>query len=161
MATMQRQFQSSLVSDGDCAFDMWHDYMNLGRLLERLCDRREGDHGDTESPKSDRAAGEGGPWRHIQSTRRGERKNSVETVSDASSTGTSADFCRFCKQNGETAMVYRSHKLKSSDGKVVCPILRNYTCPICEATGDRAHTRRYCPKAERHGEAAKRHSRLW
>ncbi|KAM9337194.1 nanos homolog 2 [Symphorus nematophorus] len=169
MTTMQRQVQSSLLSDGDCVFDMWHDYMNLGKLLERLCDRREGDHRDTEGAKNEGAGGEGGPWRHIQSSRLGERKNSTETssvssLSDTSCSGTSADFCRFCKQNGESARVYRSHKLKSSDGKVICPILWNYTCPICEATGDQAHTRKYCPQAERYEEAARRlqtRSRFW
>lgn len=148
---MQRQvgFQSSLFSDRDC-FDMWHDYMNLGTLLERLSDRREGDHGNT-GPKRATAAS---PWSHIQTSRREDCKDSAETssvssLSDTSSGGTSSDFCRFCRQNGESARVYRSHKLKSADGTVVCPILWKYTCPICAATGDHAHTRRYCPQAQR------------
>uniref|UniRef100_A0A3Q4I395 Nanos C2HC-type zinc finger 2 n=1 Tax=Neolamprologus brichardi TaxID=32507 RepID=A0A3Q4I395_NEOBR len=91
------EVQSSIVTGGD-SFNMWHDYMNLSQVFERL------------------------------------------------SSASSSDYCRFCKQNGETPRVYRSHKLKSDDGKVFCPILRNYTCPICEATGDSAHTRRYCPQ---------------
>ncbi|XP_068588450.1 nanos homolog 2 [Cebidichthys violaceus] len=159
MTTMQRQVvvQSSLVSAGDC-FDMWHDYMNLGRLLERLCDNRKGGHGDPEDPKKE--AEEPAPWSHIQTSRRESCRNSIETssvsslsgLSDTSCNGTSSGYCRFCKQNGESARVYRSHRLKSDDGKVICPILWNYTCPICEATGDHAHTRRYCPQARR-GEA--------
>ncbi|XP_071341996.1 nanos homolog 1 [Trachinotus anak] len=152
MTTMQRQVgvQSSLLADGDC-FDMWTDYMKLNGLLERLCRSSEMDHRDTERPKTEEAA----PWSHIQATsRQEERKHSTEnssasSLSDTSCTGASADYCRFCKQNGESPRVYRSHKLKSVDGKVTCPILRNYTCPICEATGDYAHTRRYCPQAQR------------
>ncbi|XP_039983386.1 nanos homolog 1 [Xiphias gladius] len=165
MTTMQRQvgYQSSLLTDGDC-FDMWHDYMNLGRQLERLCGRREVDRRDTEGPKKEPA----GPWSHVQaSSRREVYSNSTETssassLSETSCSGTSSDYCRFCKQNGESPRVYRSHKLKSDDGKVICPILRNYTCPICEASGDYAHTRRYCPQAQLR-EAAKTlpRSRFW
>ncbi|TNN88822.1 Nanos 2 [Liparis tanakae] len=137
---------------------MWHDYMNLATLLERLCDTREGARGDTEDPKIEAAAA--APWRHIQPTRRKSCHNSTETssvsslsgLSDTSCNGTSSGYCRFCKQNGESAKVYRSHRLKADDGRVICPILWNYTCPICEATGDIAHTRRYCPQ-ERRGEA--------
>ncbi|XP_023263657.1 nanos homolog 1-like [Seriola lalandi dorsalis] len=166
MSTMQRQVgvQSSLLADGDC-FDMWHDYMKLGRLLERLCRGREEDHRDAEGPKKKDQAE---PWSHIRvSSRQEEYKHSTESssassLSDTSCSGTSSVCCRFCKQNGESPMVYRSHKLKSDEGRVTCPILRNYTCPICDATGDYAHTRRYCPQAQRR-EAAKmlRRGRFW
>ncbi|XP_054479310.1 nanos homolog 2 [Anoplopoma fimbria] len=155
MTTMQRQVvvQSSLLSAGEDCFDMWHDYMNLGTLLERLCNTRKGGHGDTEEPEKEAAA----PWSHIQTSPRESCKNSIETssvsslsgLSDTSCNGTSSNYCRFCKQNGESVRVYRSHRLKSDDGKVTCPILRNYTCPICGDTGDQAHTRRYCPQARR------------
>uniref|UniRef100_A0A3Q3J6E0 Nanos-type domain-containing protein n=1 Tax=Monopterus albus TaxID=43700 RepID=A0A3Q3J6E0_MONAL len=67
-----------------------------------------------------------------------------DSLSDTSSHGTSSEYCRLCKQNGESQRVYLSHRLKSDDGKVICPILRKYTCPICKATGDYAHTLRYC-----------------
>lgn len=53
--------------------------------------------------------------------------------------------CKFCKKNGEIAAVYQSHELKNLEGKVVCPVLRSYRCSICNATGDFAHTRKYCP----------------
>ncbi|KAF3703616.1 Nanos -like protein 2 [Channa argus] len=145
---MQRQdgLQGSLLTDGDC-FDMWHDYMNLGRLIQRLCSRREADHTASEGAKKEPTA----PWGNIQSSCRREdtETSSASSPSDSSCSGTSTDYCRFCKQNGESPRVYRSHKLKTDTGKVVCPILRNYTCPICEATGDYAHTRRYCTQAQR------------
>lgn len=142
--------QSSILSGAD-RFDMWHDYMNLGKLLQRLCSRNEMDHRDAEEPKREPTD----PWGHIQaSSRRGGSETSpVSSLSDTSSNGSSSDYCRFCKQNGESPRVYRSHKLKTDDGKVICPILRNYTCPMCEATGDNAHTRRYCPQARRQEEA--------
>ncbi|XP_051163747.1 nanos homolog 1 isoform X2 [Leptopilina boulardi] len=54
--------------------------------------------------------------------------------------------CVFCKNNGEQPMYYKSHILKDGDGKVVCPILRRYQCPICQALGDDSHTLKYCPK---------------
>ena len=52
--------------------------------------------------------------------------------------------CQFCKRNGETARVYRSHNL-TEDGKVSCPHLRSKVCRLCGATGDNAHTVTYCP----------------
>lgn len=58
--------------------------------------------------------------------------------------------CNFCKNNQESEFVYRGHALKSPDGRVLCEYLRSYTCPVCHASGDNAHTVRYCPvRAER------------
>ncbi|XP_048377681.1 nanos homolog 1-like [Stegostoma tigrinum] len=53
-------------------------------------------------------------------------------------------ICTFCKQNGESRNIYASHVLRDEDGRTVCPILRRYTCPVCKATGDSAHTKRFC-----------------
>ena len=51
----------------------------------------------------------------------------------------------FCRNNGEDKTVYTTHTLMSKAGKVICPILYAYKCPICAATGDYAHTLKYCP----------------
>lgn len=53
--------------------------------------------------------------------------------------------CAFCKNNGEQESYYKRHILKDSEGRIVCPVLRAYTCPICNAKGDKAHTIKYCP----------------
>ncbi|XP_019942964.1 nanos homolog 2 [Paralichthys olivaceus] len=155
MTTLQGEVQGSLFTDGD-GFDMWHDYMNLGRLLERLCVRREAERTDREGPQLEPVA-HWSLFRTLSDPREEDNKLSAETSSASSLSDTScgasvsSDHCRFCKQNGESPRVYRSHRLKSNDGKVTCPILRKYTCPTCEATGDQAHTRRYCPQTQRRG----------
>ncbi|XP_011502452.1 PREDICTED: nanos homolog 3 [Ceratosolen solmsi marchali] len=53
--------------------------------------------------------------------------------------------CVFCKNNGEDAKIYKTHLLKDTNGRILCPILRKYTCPICGTNGDQAHTLKYCP----------------
>ena len=57
----------------------------------------------------------------------------------------SPTWCVFCKNNQESEMVYGTHVLKDAKGRTTCPILRNYTCPICGVSGDAAHTIKYCP----------------
>lgn len=54
--------------------------------------------------------------------------------------------CVFCRNNGESESFYTSHCLKDSEGKVTCPVLRAYTCPLCGANGDLSHTIKYCPE---------------
>jgi len=59
------------------------------------------------------------------------------------------NFCVFCKNNGEDESYYLSHTLKDDNGRVTCPILYKYKCPICHATGPISHTIRYCPHNKR------------
>lgn len=53
-------------------------------------------------------------------------------------------FCLYCKENGWSKRCYESHTLKTDEGCVICPVLRNTVCALCGATGDTAHTEMYC-----------------
>lgn len=55
--------------------------------------------------------------------------------------------CRFCKNHPapESAEYAKTHVLRDEEGRITCPILREFVCTICNATGDSAHTYRYCP----------------
>merc|ERR1719154_1024846 len=55
------------------------------------------------------------------------------------------NYCQFCLSNGVAEVQYKSHTMKNAAGLVSCPVLRMYRCSICQATGDQAHTQRYCP----------------
>ncbi|XP_047991642.1 nanos homolog 3-like [Leguminivora glycinivorella] len=53
--------------------------------------------------------------------------------------------CAFCKNNGSPASWYGSHILRDRR-RVRCPVLRALHCHRCGATGDKAHTPKYCPE---------------
>ncbi|XP_044845049.1 nanos homolog 2 [Mauremys mutica] len=102
-------------------FNMWRDYLNLSKVLGEIIEERRRESNGSSCPGSgqNRAATPQTPGRFI---------------------------CNFCRHNGESKKVYSSHLLKQADGTVLCPILRNYICPVCGATGDQAHTLKYCPQ---------------
>ncbi|XP_026068547.1 nanos homolog 1-like [Carassius auratus] len=126
--SMTEREKSIPAADG--CFLMWRDYMDLRGTLSQLLEQRDRAH----------AADEG-------FVRTGS-SSSVSSTSTSSSRDlrTPRDSCGFCRQNGETPVVYMTHRLKARDGRILCPILRSYVCPFCSATGDRAHTRHYCPR---------------
>lgn len=110
-------------------FDMWKDYFSLSQVVLALIQSR-GQGSETQG------TGEPSPGPHMEQDQgQGGRGTS----------GGLATLCNFCKHNGESRHVYSSHQLKTPEGVVVCPILRHYVCPLCGATGDLAHTLKYCP----------------
>lgn len=50
-------------------------------------------------------------------------------------------FCKVCRDAGKTEAVYTSHYVKSRDGMVTCPTLKNLTCRYCKKNG---HTVSHC-----------------
>ncbi|KAB1274463.1 Nanos-like protein 2 [Camelus dromedarius] len=108
-------------------FDMWKDYFNLSQVVLALIQNRG---------QGQEAPGTGEPRPEAQQE---------QGPGGQGPSGGLATLCNFCKHNGESRHVYSSHQLKTPEGVVVCPILRHYVCPLCGATGDQAHTLKYCP----------------
>uniref|UniRef100_H3CYX0 Nanos homolog 1 n=1 Tax=Tetraodon nigroviridis TaxID=99883 RepID=H3CYX0_TETNG len=128
----------------DYTFNFWNDYLGLSTLVAKIL-RPCGHLGGGESPSYGGAlAG----LDLLSADRR--RKQSPRGKPEPR-------VCVFCRNNGAPEEVYGTHILKTADGRVLCPILRAYTCPLCSANGDNAHTIKYCPlsKDQAHQRAAK------
>ncbi|XP_054854933.1 nanos homolog 2 [Eublepharis macularius] len=130
-------------------FDMWKDYLNLSKVVAEITEDRK--RGQLLSPVWDTVPSYGPPFSlEDPPAATAQWPNGSGTSGSSSSEcgtggGTAQGTCNFCKHNGESKKIYSSHPLKREDGTVVCPILRNYTCPLCGATSDKAHTLKYCP----------------
>ncbi|DAA28102.1 TPA: nanos homolog 3-like isoform 1 [Bos taurus] len=106
-------------------FNLWTDYLGLARLVGA---QREEEEPETRLDRQPEAVPEPG----------GQRPSPESSPAPER-------LCSFCKHNGESRAIYQSHVLKDEAGRVLCPILRDYVCPQCGATRERAHTRRFCP----------------
>uniref|UniRef100_A0ABM5ES03 Nanos homolog 2 n=1 Tax=Pogona vitticeps TaxID=103695 RepID=A0ABM5ES03_9SAUR len=134
-------------------FDPWKDYLNLSKVIAEIVE----DHKKIPvcSPVWDAlAADHRSPvllWDPVVKGSGGNNSSDCDTNGGVSRATQRAGkgTCNFCKHNGESKNVYTSHPLKRADGTVVCPILRNYVCPLCGATADKAHTLKYCPFNQR------------
>uniref|UniRef100_A0A8C0H5J7 Nanos-type domain-containing protein n=1 Tax=Chelonoidis abingdonii TaxID=106734 RepID=A0A8C0H5J7_CHEAB len=109
-------------------FNMWRDYLNLSKVLGEIIEERRRESRSLLTCETEDPCLPGTP------------------LQMAATPQTPGRFiCNFCRHNGESKKVYSSHLLKQADGTVLCPILRSYVCPVCGATGDQAHTLKYCP----------------
>lgn len=125
---------------------MWTDYLGLARLVGAL--RDEGDPGATLEPQPQ--ASTPTPRPAAQEVEEEDAEQAAAALMDTPEPpeplpGAPERLCSFCKHNGESRAIYQSHMLKDEEGRVLCPILRDYVCPQCGATRERAHTRRFCP----------------
>ncbi|KAI5608415.1 nanos-like 1 [Silurus asotus] len=127
-------------------FHVWNDYLGLRAMVARMA--RAGDVAVHVRSSPESAWPDFGERTDQRSgVSRGGARRSSWSSQDSAGTRSEREkvVCGFCKQNGESVEIYTSHRLKARNGRVLCPVLRNYVCPICGATGDAAHTRHYCP----------------
>uniref|UniRef100_A0A0A0MVG0 Nanos C2HC-type zinc finger 3 n=1 Tax=Papio anubis TaxID=9555 RepID=A0A0A0MVG0_PAPAN len=123
-------------------FDLWTDYLGLARLVRAFSGK--------EGPET-RLSPQPEPEPVLEPVSAPEVPESVpvpgskDQKRSLESSPAPERLCSFCKHNGESRAIYQSHVLKDEAGRVLCPILRDYVCPQCGATRERAHTRRFCP----------------
>uniref|UniRef100_A0A8C3SP09 Nanos-type domain-containing protein n=1 Tax=Chelydra serpentina TaxID=8475 RepID=A0A8C3SP09_CHESE len=110
-------------------FNMWRDYLNLSKVLGEIIEEHRQESGSLRTCETAALCLPETPL----------------PMSPGDASSPNKPICSFCRHNGESRQVYSSHLLKQADGTVVCPILRSYVCPVCGATGDEAHTLKYCP----------------
>ncbi len=125
-------------------FQLWKDYMGLADLIRTMQGRAEKPAAADDPPAAPALPeSPGGPTR-ARGTLTTEKRD-PERGKSASSSPPENKFCSFCKHNGESEAVFTSHYLKDRAGAVMCPYLSQYVCPLCGATGAKAHTKRFCP----------------
>ncbi|CAI5440583.1 unnamed protein product [Caenorhabditis angaria] len=64
---------------------------------------------------------------------------------NAEKSGSAKLFCYKCDQMKMPKEQVESHSIRKPDGKAWCPVLREEVCPICQKTGDDAHSPMMCP----------------
>ncbi|KAM6233205.1 LOW QUALITY PROTEIN: nanos homolog 3 [Porphyrio hochstetteri] len=125
------------------AFDMWKDYLGLAAVLAALPQERR--HPPLPPTAIATATATATATTTAATTTTAKPASKPGKGAAALATPSGKSLCGFCKHNGEAKHVYSGHSLRDASGRVQCPVLRNYVCPQCGATQDRAHTRRFCP----------------
>ncbi|XP_016369612.1 nanos homolog 3-like [Sinocyclocheilus rhinocerous] len=132
-------------------FQPWKDYMGLAGMIRGM--QRPAEQSDADDDKSKRAAAaallESPSGLTRAYTTVSTEKRSPERGRSTSCSPSEKKFCSFCKHNGETEAVFTSHYLKDRAGNVMCPYLNQYVCPLCGATGAKAHTKRFSPLVDK------------
>ncbi|XP_062833274.1 nanos homolog 2-like [Anolis carolinensis] len=134
-------------------FDRWKGYLSLAKVVTEIIAERKkvpfpSQSWDTMEYDMQLVLNEdnfetASPWVNGSSSSSKSSKGSANGQASQNK-----EICNFCKHNGESKQVYSSHRLKGMDGTVECPILRKYTCPLCGAMGEKAHTLKYCPLSQ-------------
>uniref|UniRef100_A0A8B9SD55 Nanos C2HC-type zinc finger 1 n=1 Tax=Apteryx owenii TaxID=8824 RepID=A0A8B9SD55_APTOW len=122
-------------------FNSWNDYLGLATLITKAMGPGKGF--GAEPPSVVVAAAVPPP----------EEEEEEEEEAEA------LQVCVFCRNNKEAVALYTTHILKGPDGRVLCPVLRRYTCPLCGASGDNAHTIKYCPLSKMQAAKQLKHAR--
>nr|XP_033810343.1 nanos homolog 2 [Geotrypetes seraphini] len=155
MQPITSSFEAPMCPHSFQEFSIWKDYLQLSKLVEVIITERKHEHLEVARARcrlpsnissavlgnllqGERQSNSG----HNNSDDQFNHMDSGETIMDQLLTN---NICNFCKHNGESKNIYSSHMLKKPDGTIICPVLRKYICPLCGATGDIAHTLKYCP----------------
>ncbi|XP_030075833.1 nanos homolog 2 [Microcaecilia unicolor] len=155
MQPVTSSFEAPMCLHSFQEFSIWKDYLQLSKLVQGMITERKHEH--TEALHAGCRLPSNTSSAVLGSLLQGERQSSSGHGSSddqfnhmGSEEMTMAqlptnNICNFCKHNGESKNIYSSHMLKKPDGTIICPVLRKYICPLCGATGDGAHTLKYCP----------------
>ncbi|TMS32141.1 hypothetical protein L596_000024 [Steinernema carpocapsae] len=73
------------------------------------------------------------------------KKEEKELNNSENTNSKGTQWCPLCQSNKRPENEYRSHCLRDNTNRATCPILRERTCRLCNATGDSAHNEFFCP----------------